>query len=225
MKLDGRKWRTLVGHARLGGDRYRVVRPARRLRHCSLHEGRLGAQLSIDKGAAKELAAAWWLASRSPRSLVHLPLRSSGATCGEEYGGRRLDLVLLHHSLQFPVSRWKEVRSRLRSPLPRTVRLPPGAFPRFPAEAHHRKFHSDFTDRLLWSIAADTLFLIGSRRAFDLEGDSVRALAEECPAHLAEVPGSHCCAEIDMGRRGTAALHERRSPPATLHVEYCNRHC
>ncbi|MEJ3742933.1 hypothetical protein WEI85_06560 [Actinomycetes bacterium KLBMP 9797] len=46
----------------------------------------------------------------------------------------------------------------------------------------------------------------------------VRALAEECPAHRARIPGTHCCAEIGMGR--TRRYSDRRRPYAELHAEY-----
>ncbi|MEO6089795.1 MAG: hypothetical protein ABIQ18_42475 [Umezawaea sp.] len=223
MRLDGREWRTLVSVVRLDGDSYRVIRPARPIAHASLHEGRLGAQLSVDKAATVDLAFAWWLAARSPRSLVYLPLRSSPSSCGEEYGGRKLDLVLLHHSLRFPVSRWKRVRARLSSSAIHKVTLPPKAFRPVDREEHMRSYHREFRDHLRWSIAADTVFLIGSRPAYELQGDGVRALAEECPAHLAEAPDVHCCAEIGLGR-SAGPVRDLRNPYSQLHVECCNRH-
>lgn len=221
MKLAGREWRTLVSAVRLGSDSYRVIRPARPIAHASLYEGRLGAQLSVDKAATVDLAVAWWLAARSPRSLVYLPLRSSRSTCGEEYGGRKLDLVLLHHSLRFPASRWKDVRARLSPSAPHKVELPAEPVRPVGREQHAESAHQGFRDRLRWTIAADTLFVVGSRRAYELQGDAVRALAEDCPAHLAETPDTHCCAEIALGRYGE---RDGRDPYAELHVECCNRH-
>ena len=220
MRLAGREWRTLVSVVRLSGDSYRVIRPARPIIHASLYEGRLGAQLSVNKAATVDLAFAWWLAARSPRSLVYLPLRSSRSSCGEEYGGRRLDLVLLHHSLQFPVSRWKRVRAHLSPSASQKVTFPPKAIRTFDAEDHLRWRHREFQDHLRWAIAADTLFVVGSRHAYELQGGGVHALAEDCPAHLAESPDTHCCAEIELGRRRT----DLRNPRAQLHVECCNRH-
>ncbi|MEU5692268.1 hypothetical protein [Actinosynnema sp. NPDC020468] len=223
MRLAGREWRTSVQDVRLGADHHRVIRPARPIAHASLYEGRLGAHLSVDKAAAADLASAWWLAARSPHSLVHLPLRSSTSTCGEEYGPRKLDLVLLHHSLAFPVSRWKEVRAHRSRPAPHKVTLPPAAFPAFDRDAHHRSLHDGFHDHLRWSIAADTLFLVGSRHAYELRADEVRALAEDCSAHLAQAPETHCCAELGLGH-WTPGVGERRNPPILLHVQRCNRH-
>ncbi|KAA2257534.1 hypothetical protein F0L68_24870 [Solihabitans fulvus] len=223
MRLDGREWPTLIDTVRLGGDSYRVIRPARPIGHASLYEGRLGAQLSVDKAATVDLAFAWWLVARSRHSLVYLPLRSSGSSCGAEYGGRRLDLVLLHHSLRFPVSRWRQVRARLSPSVAHTVTLPPQAFRTADREEHVRRFHREFHDHLRWAVAADTLFLIGSRLAYELEGDQVRALAEDCPAHLAASPTAHCCAEIELGRF-RPPTPDRRNSLAQLHVECCNRH-
>ena len=101
MRLAGRRWRASVSTARLDGVDYRIVRPQRPAGHATLRESRFGAQLSLGKAAAVDVEVAWWLAARSPHSLVHLPLRSSATSCGEEYGGRKLDLVLLHHTLGF----------------------------------------------------------------------------------------------------------------------------
>ncbi|MBP2478524.1 hypothetical protein JOF53_007396 [Crossiella equi] len=222
MRLAGREWRVLVGTVRLGRDSYRVVRPVRPLKHARLCEGYLGAHLSVDEVAAGDLAAAWWLAARSPHSLVYLPLRGGVADCGEEYGGPRLDLVLLHHRVRFPVSRWKQVRARLGPGRPHKVSLPVGALPGFGVEAYLRRYHRGFRDHLRWDVAADTLFLTGSRHAYELAGAQLRGLVEDCPAHLARQPGTHCCAEIDLGRG--RARQDRRRPYAELHVQACNEH-
>lgn len=221
MRLEGREWRALVTTARLGAERFRVIRPERVPGHAVLHDDLLGKQLSVDKAAAVELAIAWWLAARSPRSLVWLPLRSSPASCGSDPGARRLDLVLLHHSLHFSASRWKDVRSRLAEPKPHKVTMPPGALPDFDHPDHDRRWHREFRDVLRWTVAADTLFVVGSRLAFELEGWKLRRLAEEGPADLAMRPEAHVCAEIELGRR-----HWRHRPDdySELHVECCNRH-
>jgi hypothetical protein len=231
MRLGGREWRTLVSTARLGGDEYRVIRPERPPAHASLHADQAGtrlsvdgaATLSVDKTAAVELVIAWWLASRSPRSMVHLPLRSSPAECGGTPGSRRLDLVLLHHSLGFRVSQWKEVRSRTAAAKVHKVVLPPGALPEADDRDLARRHQRGSRDRLDWRIAADTLFIVGSRFAFELEGRYLRALAEEGPAALAQDPTAHCCAQISLGQWHIGGA-DRRGAQSTLHVECCNRH-
>ncbi|MFJ9041101.1 hypothetical protein ACIRF8_31595 [Streptomyces sp. NPDC102406] len=68
----------------------------------------------FDQNAARRIGALWTLAASSPRSLIHLPMRGNPVPSRElpEDGARQLDLVLLHHSLQFAPSRWKEVPGR-----------------------------------------------------------------------------------------------------------------
>ncbi|WP_431911789.1 hypothetical protein [Micromonospora carbonacea] len=84
---------------------------------------------------------------------------------------------------------------------------------------HLRTWHREFRDHLRWDVAADTLVRTGSREAFELQADKVRALAEECPAHRAHAPETHCCAEISMGRIRRRHPDHRR-PYAELHAEY-----
>ncbi|HEX6355545.1 hypothetical protein [Actinophytocola sp.] len=223
MKLQGTKWRTLVSTVRLGGKQYRVIRPARPIRHAPLYKDLFGAQLTVDKAATIDLATAWWLAARSRHSMVYLPLRATDHTCGDYCGDPRLDLVLLHHSLGFPVSRWKEVRARLANAVPHTVRLPAQPFPELTPADHTPKYrYHDYQDHLRWKVAANTLFLIGSRRAFELEGDQVRELAEDSPARLAEDSTRHTCAQLLIGRLNT--IPDRRDPVSKLHIECCMEH-
>jgi hypothetical protein len=195
-----------------------VVRPGQAIGFAGLYEGRLGAQFCLDKHTAVTLALAWGLAARSPHSIIYLPLRAARVPDGCAWG-RRLDLVLLHHRLALPPSRWKQVRARLGAGAPHTVTLPGSAWPTRPITDHRRSWHHDFRDHLRWEIAADTLVLTGSREAFDLQADQVRGLAEDCPAHRSQAPGAHCCAEISMGR--TRGHPDRRYPYAELHAEYC----
>ena len=77
VRLSEQTWPALISNVRLGRDEYRVVRPARAVEHAMLYEGRLGAQLSVDKRASVVLAMAWGLAARSPHSLIYLPLRTA----------------------------------------------------------------------------------------------------------------------------------------------------
>ena len=102
MKLAGQRWRTLVSTVALGGKSYRVLRPAFPKAHAPLYDGagRGAAQIVVDKAAAFEIACAWWLAARSPNSLIHLPLRHATGECGSWSEGPPSDLVLMHHSMQ-----------------------------------------------------------------------------------------------------------------------------
>lgn len=216
-RLGGRKWPVAISTVKLGCHQYRVVRPARAPRFAGLYEGRLGAQFCLDKETAVMFAQAWGLAARSPRTIVYLPLRHAKLPA-DHVCGRPLDMVLLHHRLAFPPSRWKQVRSRLGSGRPHTFVLPDQAWPSRSIADHRQTWHQEFRDHLRWDIAADTLVLTGSREAFELQADQVRALAEECPAHRADNPGTHCCAEIGIGRNRRNP--DQRRPYAELHAEY-----
>jgi hypothetical protein len=95
--------------------------------------------------------------------------------------------------------------------------MPAGALPSYEAGFPDVRFHREFRDHLDAKIAADTLFVIGSRVAFERAGAYLREFAEASPAFLAGKPEAHCCAEIGMGRYGSHSYAE-------LHVECCNRH-
>lgn len=224
MKLAGARWRTLHTDARVDGRTVRVVQPARVPKHAALYEGYLGAQMLIDKPAAMDLAAAWWLAARSPRTAVWLPLRRSPTTCGDIWWERRLDLVLMHHSLALPVSKWKQARTQTRNPRPHTVTLPGRPFPEFSVDAVYAMHHEGYRDHLRYAFAADTLFVIGSRHAFELQARAIRNLVEDCPAHMAKKPDAHCCAEIELGDTSRWSKKSSRNPWSMLHIEYCDTH-
>lgn len=218
LRLAEHGWSVRVSVVRYRSREYRVVRPARAPGFAGLYEARLGAQFCLDKRTAAMFAMAWGLVARSPHSIIYLPLRA--ATRPDECAwGRPLDLVLLHHRLAFPPSKWKQVRARLGPGTPHTVTLPADAWPKRPVADHRRSWHREFRDFVRWEVAADTLVLTGSREAFELQADQVRALAEECPAHRARTPDTHCCTEIGMGR--SRYRPDRRYPYAELHAEYC----
>jgi len=212
MKLEGERWRTLVSTVRLGRDEYRVVRPARPIIHAPMCDTALGVQMLVDKAAALMLAMAWEFAMRSPRTLVYLPLREAACECRMS-DEPLLDLVLLHHSLRFPVSRWKEVRARLGNGRPHTVRS--RGFPALEEllTADHQPMSRSFLDVLRHDVAAETVFLTGSWKAFAVEGEQLRALVEDGPRRMHEKPGEHCCAEIAVDREWD-----------WLHVVSCDEH-
>jgi hypothetical protein len=174
--------------------------------------------MEVDQHVAVHLAMAWGLASRSPHTLVYLPLRrSSGATAVGAHP--QLDLVLLHHSLAFPPAQWKHIRRRLTAGTPLRVTLPAGTFKRRPLSEHLEYTHRGFRDHLRWNVAASTLFLVGSRRAFRLEADEIRGLAEDGPGYVATHPGDHYCAEINIGRVWMS-YPDKRHPWSELHIVY-----
>lgn len=225
MKLTGTTWRTLTADVAVSGRKFRVVRPTQPPRHASLYTGYRSHQMLVDKPSAVDLAAAWWLAARSPRTVVWLPLRQTETSCGSRCDHQRLDLVLMHHSLGLPVAAWKQARARIRQPRPHTVVLPERPFPDLTQADHEESRWRENLDHLRFATAADTLFLIGSRTAFELQANRLRGLVEDCPSHMAASPGTHCCAEIELGAPPFASSDKnRRNAWGELHVEYCADH-
>lgn len=216
MKLEGERWRTLVSNVRLGRDEYRVVRPARPSAHASMHLASCGVSVTVNKAAARELAMAWAFAMRSPRTLVYLPLRHADCECRMYAADNDIsvDLVLLHHSLGFPASRWKDVRARLRGGRPHTVvcqGLPRAVDVIRRGETRYREFR----DELRYHFAADTVFFTGSWKAFALGGDELLEMVEDWPRLMHERQREGFCAEIEARGMG-----EREQ----LHIQYCDVH-
>ncbi|SDO02317.1 hypothetical protein [Lentzea jiangxiensis] len=69
-------------------------------------------------------------------------------------------------------------------------------------------------EELRGEIVEGTVFVVGSKAAFQAGGQAFRQLVEDCPQHMHEAPGTHCCAEITAKGR-----HE-----CWLHVVYCDKH-
>ncbi|MCU7826178.1 hypothetical protein [Kitasatospora sp. DSM 101779] len=208
-----------VHRARGGGREYRVIRPRGAVERAVLVDDDHVLNGWFDRGAARTIGGLWLLAARSPRSLVHVPIRGNElpwappAPCGE-----RLDLVLLHHSLQFPPSRWKELRARLGAGAPGTAHLPEAertaagaATGAAPEQRHYREFR----DRFHQQVAAGTLFMTGSARAFRETADRFLDVARNGPAHPQAHPAyRHYCVEIHY-------LEGILADGRGLHLEYC----
>ncbi|GAA4918192.1 hypothetical protein GCM10023223_42910 [Stackebrandtia albiflava] len=213
-----------VHGVRLGRAEYRVVRadpvPAR----LALRDDHHWLSMYADRAGAERLLAMWALAARSARSLVYLPIRAGAVPRDTPDGvdSTALDLVLVHHRLQFPVSSWKRLRARLGAGELRTATTP-AHDPRVPDDLDHaRRDHREYRDHLRFAVAAHTLFVIGGARAFRASGAALRGLVEEGPSYLHEYPNaSHYCVELRAGpwsrpwtdRRTPAALHIQYRPP------------
>ncbi|WP_431676987.1 hypothetical protein [Kitasatospora sp. KL5] len=207
-----------VHRARLGAEEYRVIRPRHAVERAVLLDQDHFLNGWFDRGAARTVGGLWLLAARSPRSLVHLPIRRNrppaafARAAGED---ERLDLVLLHHSLQFPPARWKELRARLGAGVPQTADLPEA---RRTADGvdYQARHHQEYRDRFHQYVVAGTLFMTGSARAFRETADRFLDVARHGPAHIRAHPASpHYCAEIHH-LEGILAPHGRG-----LHLEYC----
>ncbi|MEV0414773.1 hypothetical protein AB0I68_29155 [Streptomyces sp. NPDC050448] len=194
--------------ARLGATEFKVIRPARTPARAVLLDDTWHLNGWFDQEAARITAGLWALAATSPRSLVHLPIRANAAG-GPDAGTRRpLDLVLLHHSLQFAPSRWKELRGRLGPGRPRTVDLPgpgPGAEPGA-SDLHHRENR----DRFRQDIHSETLFMTGSARTFRETAGLFANLARTGPGQVFNHRGRHYCRSLYC-----------HPCDRDLHLEYC----
>ncbi|MFK0252199.1 hypothetical protein [Streptomyces sp. NPDC090445] len=196
----------LVRHqARLGPHTFTVFRPARTPARALLLDAGWFLNARFGREAAELTAGLWALAAASPRALVHLPIRANAAADGGT-GGRPLDLVLLHHSLQFAPSRWKELRGRLGPGRPRTVDLREAR-----ADRAERMDRHDWANREVFRqhVHGDTLFLTGSARTFRRTSGLFADLARNGPAQAAAFPDSHYCQRLYCGPRDR-----------DLHIEY-----
>ena len=182
----------LVHEARLSADRFRVVRPARSLGRAVLSDDDRHLDFRLDAGSARTAFGLWLFAARSPRSLIHLPLRAHGSP-GD---GTRLDLVLLHHSLQFAPARWKELRSRLGPGRPHTAELPHRERRDVDHAARHYRENRDLFHQ---HVHAETLFLIGSAKLFEETAGHFLDVARHGPAHVASGVDRHYCARFHSG--------------------------
>jgi hypothetical protein len=154
-----------VHHARLGREGFRVIRPGAVLPNAVLLDHDRWLDMYVDETAAAAVGGLWLLAARSPRSLIHLPLRANTWPFDEPRPGfgAKLDLVLMHHSLQFAPSRWKELRGKLDAGRPTTAGLPEAARP---APDFLHRHHRENRDLFHQHLHAETLFMTGSAKVF-----------------------------------------------------------
>ncbi|WP_144126347.1 hypothetical protein [Catellatospora sichuanensis] len=201
--------RTLVDEVRLGPAVYRVLRPYRPLPRAALFpaggEPRPHCLLMYaDRTAAAVLHAAWALATISPRSLVCLPMRAARPPAHTPFAGSEAmsyDLVLLHHRLQFPLSRWKQVRARLRGGTPHTAVLPPGVLPGYEEIDHDARGYAGQRDHLRIELSGRTAFVVGSTVAFRQWGHCLRRLATgPGPDEASSCGAPHHCVSVDDWR-------------------------
>ncbi|MEU0674606.1 hypothetical protein ABZ330_17270 [Streptomyces sp. NPDC006172] len=214
------KLQVVVHRARLGAEEFRVVRPARPLARAVLvdHDRYLNAYL--DQDAARTIAGLWMLAARSPRSLVHVPMRAGhppDRAVPDGGVGPRLDLVLLHHSLQFAPSRWKQVRGRLDPGRPQTASLPVAEQDDGAPVGHAARHHQENRDLFHQHLHAETLFMTGSARVFRETAGRFLEVARRGPGYAEAHPTSrHFCTELHPA---DGVLGNARE----VHIEYCDQ--
>lgn len=198
-----------IHRARLGPEEFKVIRPARPPMRAVLSDGNWYLHAQVDQQAAQLVAGLWSLAATSPRSLVHVPLRRADPDTGKP----GLDLVLLHHSLQFAPSRWKELRARLGPGRPQTADLPgPLSVDRLSDRRPWRHQRED-RDRFHQHVHAGTLFMTGSAKLFADTSWLFADVAHRGPGYVQAHPDhAHYCARMGQGDgliadRGGSGLH------------------
>jgi hypothetical protein len=204
----------MVHRAGLGGEEFRVIRPARTLPNAVLLDHDRWLDMYVDETAAAAIGGLWLLAARSSRSLIHLPLRGNiwpFEATGAGFGAK-LDLVLLHHSLQFPPSRWKELRRALDAGRPTTASVPEAGQPVDPptGSRHHRENRDLFRQHL----HAETLFMTGSADLFRVTAGHFLEVARHGPGFAES--GSRAAHYCERFHSGDGVLGVARE----IHVEY-----
>ncbi|WP_203749525.1 hypothetical protein [Cellulomonas chitinilytica] len=192
MKVTGLELKASVQTVRLGSAAYRVVRPADPLTGWLVDRQICWNSFdgALDAHSFRALTIAWAFAARSPRTITYLPIASDGT----ESTALCLELVLVHHWLQLPASRWKSLRSRLGPGHVETIVLPPSAYDG--REDADSWYHRENRDRFSHSVAAGTLVLAGSRPTFERDLAQLVELVEDGPAELATLPDRHVCVEL-----------------------------
>ncbi|MEV7562610.1 hypothetical protein [Streptomyces sp. NPDC089795] len=210
-----------IHRARLGPVEFKVIRPARPPVRAVLVDRDRYVDTLLDQDAAKLIGGLWTVAASSPRSLVHIPMRGNRAPdhAQPEAGTRQLDLVLLHHSLQFAPARWKELRARLGPGRPRTVILPVPAPVRGgePAGDEEARHHRENRDLFHQHLHAETLFMTGSAKVFRATAHRFLDIARYGPGHVAAPPRNpHFCTQFHAA---DGVLGDARE----IHIEYRDR--
>ncbi|ROO87089.1 hypothetical protein EDD29_4679 [Actinocorallia herbida] len=188
-----------VHRARLGATEFKVIRPARPPSHAVLIDRDRYLDVHLDRDAALRLGGLWALAATSPRALIHLPMRGNRPPSRPlpEDAAHRLDLVLVHHSLQFAPARWKEVRGRLGPGRPRTVTLPGSALESDAVVDHAARHHRENRDLFHQHLHAETLFMTGSAKVFRETARHFLDVAHEGPGHVPVHPDHpHFCTAL-----------------------------
>ncbi|BDM69571.1 hypothetical protein HEK616_30580 [Streptomyces nigrescens] len=189
-----------VQRVRLGGEEFRVIRPAAPLNNGALYETNHRDEMYVDRTDGRRIGTLWLLAARSPRSLVYLPMRTTPSAPGTGWQDEKpLDLVLAHRSLQFRPSRWKRLRERITAGnAPRELRT--ASVPEQDVLPDRRIAHAATGGRrngdpLRRCLHAETLFLTGTTSAFRESARHVFAVTKEGPPAAATelyLPGPGC---------------------------------
>jgi hypothetical protein len=212
--------RVTIHRVRLGPEVFRVVRAADPLTRARLTGRDRWLQMNVDAGAARDIGMLWLLAARSRHSLIYLPLRNGAIPAsGSSLEEPPLDLVLLHHSLQFKPHEWKRLRGRLGRGAKGTVRISRDDLPGDNAIDYDARYHRGYLDVFHQHVHAESLFIVGSAKVFRETAGMFFDIAQHGPdysppAGLRENSNLHYCAELRDPLVGSGR---------EIHIEYTRR--
>lgn len=204
---------TCISQVPFRGRELRIIRPRQLAPGITLRHLHNVLHAQADRTGLEQLAACWCLAAFSTRSIVFVPLRRN-AGHGQ---GRRLDLVLVHSALQFPLAQWKALRSRLGAGARHTVKPGPPGEPPDPRTDPERWKPRQSRNLIVFDCAAETLFVVGNRDGFRLSAGPISRLLSD-PAAGYDTHAGHCCVTHCGGRRRSGT--GRHATPGLLHIQY-----
>ncbi|MER7583549.1 hypothetical protein [Kitasatospora sp. NPDC097691] len=208
----------IIHHARLGATEFKVIRPGRPLPHAVLIDRDRHLDAHLDEDTARLIGGLWVLAATSPHALIHLPMRRNQPPSRElpDDATRRLDLVLLHHSLQFAPARWKELRRRLGPGRPQTVTMPDSELEGDIVIDYEARHYRENRDLFHQHLHAETLFMTGSAKVFRETARHFLDVARNGPGYVPIHPNHpHFCTELHSN---DGILGDARE----IHIEYCD---
>ncbi|MFD4142887.1 MULTISPECIES: hypothetical protein [unclassified Streptomyces] len=224
---DSLRLKITVQRVRMDGTDFRVVSPAKPLKNGAFYRSRRSLDLYVDRPDGHRIGTLFLLAARSPRTLVHLPMRTTATAPGVGWEDEKpLDLVLAHRAVQFRPTRWKKLRERLTAGnAPRETRT--ASVPESDLQAGHASGRAPWSDPdssgLRQDEFAETLFLTGTTPALREAARQVFAVTEEGPPAAASglyIAGGcnyHVCRGLftweELQAGGWDELHIEFSPP------------
>jgi hypothetical protein len=225
---DSLRLKITVRRVRMDGKEFRVLSPAQPLKNGALYRTRNSLDMYVDRPDGHRITTLLLLAARSPRSLIHLPMRTTATAPGVGWHDEKpLDLVVAHQAVQFRPTRWKQLRERLRAanaPCETRTASVPESDLRADGHGSGRAPWSDpDSSGLRQHEFAETLFLTGTTTALREAAREVFAVTREGPPAAASglyIAGGcnyHVCRGLftweEMQANGWDELHIEYSPP------------
>lgn len=186
----------------IGNRAYQILVPQFLLNHMYVGEFRKNDFMIFSNGhGLRMLASMLVLISRNVDKILYLPTRDNPLT---EYLQRWFwdssnnDLVLYHHSLQFNINEWKEIRQNLKGYKDKvTYNINEEEYTEVPQKEYDRFRYRENKDGLHIKRKYETLFFEGSAKVFSIMSGRLIPLSEEGHDYYLKY-GSHDHAHMDL---------------------------